>query len=113
MKETCHNRKREEPTVPIVPTKVVEPVVEVIAQLVKPTIVPLKYPCIIYFSSKHRAPNYPRKIEVQNMFRTKLTITATIVTKNLKHYNVPVNVVDDVTTCSQVLEQHALKECEL
>ncbi len=112
MKETCHNRKKEEPTVPIVPTKVVKPVAKVIAQLVKPTIVPLKYPCIIYFSSKHRAPNYPKKIEVQNMLRTKLTITATIVTKNPKHDNVPVNVVDDVIACNQVPKQHALRECE-
>ncbi len=104
MKKTCHNRKKEEPTIPIVPIKVVEPVVEVISQLVKPTIVPLKYPCIIYFSSKHHALDCPRKIEVQNMFWIKLTIIATIVTKNPKHDNVLVNVVDDVTTCSQVLK---------
>jgi hypothetical protein len=64
VKKTCHNRKREEPIVLIVPTKVVKPVAEVIAQLVKPTIVPLKYPCIIYFSSKHHALDCPRKIEV-------------------------------------------------
>jgi hypothetical protein len=38
VKETCHNKKREEPTIPIIPTKVAKLVVEVIAQLVKPTI---------------------------------------------------------------------------
>jgi len=38
-------RKREEPIVPIVPTKVVEPLVEVITQPVEPTRIPLKYPC--------------------------------------------------------------------
>lgn len=34
-KKTCHNGKREEVAFPIVPTKVVEPVTKVIAQLVK------------------------------------------------------------------------------
>jgi hypothetical protein len=58
VKKTCHNRKKKEPTIPIVPTKVVEPMVKVIAQLLKPTIVPLRYPYIIYFSCKHHAPDY-------------------------------------------------------
>ncbi len=38
---------------PVVPTKVVEPVTKVIAQLVKPARVPSKYPCIICSSFKH------------------------------------------------------------
>jgi hypothetical protein len=50
VKETCHNKKKEKPIVLIVPTKVAKLVVEVIAVLVKPTKVPLKYPCINYFS---------------------------------------------------------------
>jgi hypothetical protein len=113
VKKTCHNRKREKPTILIVPTKVAEPVAEVIAQLVKPTIVPLRYPCIIYFSFEHCALDCPRKIEVQNMFRTKPTITITIITKNPRHDNVLINVVVDVTTCSQVPKQHAFREREL
>jgi hypothetical protein len=77
----------------------------VIAQHVKSARVPLRYPCIIYSSSKHRVPNYPRKIEVQNIFQTKPNITTTLVTKSPKLDNVPVNVVVVVTTRSQTLEQ--------
>jgi hypothetical protein len=68
VKETYHNKKREEPIIPIIPTKVVEPMAELIAQLVKPTIVPLRYPCIMYFSFEHRALDCARKIEIHNMF---------------------------------------------
>ncbi len=46
-KETSHNKKKEEPTIPIIPTKVVELVVEVTSQPIKPTRMPLRYPCII------------------------------------------------------------------
>jgi hypothetical protein len=63
---------------------------------------PLRYPCIIYSSSKHHAPNCPRKTKVQNMFWTKPITTATIVTKNPKPDNVPVNVIVVITTHSQV-----------
>jgi hypothetical protein len=112
VKETYHNRKKEEPTILIVPTKVAKPVDEVIEQLIKPTIVPLRYPCIIYFSSEHHALDCPKKIKVQNMFQTKPTITTTIVTKNLKHDNVLMNVVANVMTRSQVPKQHAFRECE-
>ncbi len=73
--------------------------VEVSAQHVKPIRVPLRYPYIIYSNSKHCATNCPRKIKVQNMFWTKQTNIAIIVTKNLKLDHVPVNVVV-VTTCS-------------
>jgi hypothetical protein len=48
----------------VVPTKVVESIVEVITQPTKPTRLPLRYPCIICFNSKHRAPNCPRKMKV-------------------------------------------------
>ncbi len=85
---------------------------ELIAQLVKPTIVPLRYPCIMYFSFEHRALDCARKIEIHNMFQTKPTITTTIITKIPKHDNVRINVVDDVTTRSQVPKQHVLKEHE-
>ncbi len=67
MKETCHNQKKEKPTVRVVPNNVVKPVVEVTAQPVKPTIVPLRYLCIIYYSYKHCALDCPIKAKVQNM----------------------------------------------
>jgi len=111
VKETYHNKKREEPTVPIIPIKVVEPMAEIIA-LVKLTIVPLRYPCIMYFSFEHHALDCARKIKIHNMFQTKPTIASTIITKIPKHDNVRINVVADVTTCSQVPKQHVLKEHE-
>jgi hypothetical protein len=46
------------------------------------------------------------KIEVQNMFRTKtINYNATTTPKLAKPYNVLVNVVVVITTCSQQLEQ--------
>ncbi len=67
-KKTCHNRKIEEPAIPIFPIKVVEQVLQITSQLVKPTRIPLKYPCIIYSSSKHCAFDCRKKTKVQNMF---------------------------------------------
>jgi hypothetical protein len=64
--------------------------------------VPLKYPCIICYSSEHCALDYPRKGEVLNMFWTKLIINATIVSKNPKPDNVLVNVIVVAMTHSQV-----------
>ncbi len=49
-KETCHNKKKERSIDVIVFTKVINLVVEVTAQLVKPTKMPLRYPCIICYS---------------------------------------------------------------
>jgi hypothetical protein len=66
--ETCHIKKREEPLIPAVPTKIIEPVVKVTTQLFEPTTIPLRYPCIICFSFKHCGLDCPKKIEVQNMF---------------------------------------------
>jgi uncharacterized protein involved in tolerance to divalent cations len=46
------------------------------------------------------------KIEVQNMFKTKtINYNATTTPKSPKPYNVPINVVVDITTCSQQLQQ--------
>jgi hypothetical protein len=42
--------KKEKPAIHVVPIKVVEPVAKVTTQHVKLTRMPLKYPCIIYFS---------------------------------------------------------------
>jgi hypothetical protein len=64
VKESCHNRKKEKPTIHVIPIKAIEPVVEVIAQPFKPTKMSLRYPCIIYSSFEHYALNCSRKIEV-------------------------------------------------
>jgi hypothetical protein len=52
--------KKKKPTIHVVPIKVVEPIVKITTQPVKPTIVPLRYPCIIYSSSEHCAFDCPR-----------------------------------------------------
>jgi hypothetical protein len=88
-------------------------VVEVIAQPIKPTKVPLKYSCIICSSFEPHAPNCLRKTNDQNMFQTKPTTTTTIVSKPFKFDNVPINVVVVIMTCNQVPEQQVFRECEL
>ncbi len=103
-KKPCHNKKREEPTIPIIPIKVVELVAKVSAQLVKPVRVSLRYPCIICSNFEHHALDCPRKVEVQNTFQTKPITIAIVVAKSLKPDNVLINVVVVFTTCSQVLE---------
>jgi hypothetical protein len=102
VKETCHNKKKEEPIVFAVPTKVVKLVVEMITQPVKPTRVPLKYRCIIYFNFKNHASDCSRKVKIQNMLWTKPTTTPNVVAKNLKLDNVPIHVVVDVMTSNQI-----------
>jgi hypothetical protein len=76
----------------------------VITRLVKPTRVPLRYPYIIYSSFEHRAPDCSKKTKVQNMFQTKPIIIATIVTKNPKPDNVPINVIVTIMIQNQVPE---------
>jgi hypothetical protein len=83
-KETYQNRKRKKHVIPAVLKKVIKPIDEFIAQPIKPTRIPLRYMCIIYFSSKHHAPNCLRKIEVQTMFWIKPTTTTIIVAIFLK-----------------------------
>jgi hypothetical protein len=97
--------KKEKPSIIVVPTKVAELVARVIARLVKPTRVPLKYPYIIYSSFEHHAPDCPKKTKVHYMFQTKSIIIATTVTKKPKPDNVPVNVIVTIMTCNQVLER--------
>jgi hypothetical protein len=92
--------KRKKHVVLIVPINFDELVAEVITQPIKPTRIPLRYPCIIYPSSKHCALNCFKKTKVQNMFQTKPTIVTTLVTKPSKVDNVPINVVVFVTTCN-------------
>jgi hypothetical protein len=93
--------KKEEHVVPIVHTKVVEPITEVTTQLIKPAKIPLWCPCVICYSFEHHTPNCPRKTKVHNMFQTKPTTIATIITKPSKPNNVPINVIV-VMTHSQV-----------
>jgi hypothetical protein len=99
-----HNKKKEEPTIPIVPIKVIELVAKVFTQPAKLARMPLRYPCIICFNFEHHALNCPRKVEVHNMFRTKPITIAIVVAKTPKPDNVLVNVVVVFTTCSQVLK---------
>jgi hypothetical protein len=46
--------------VPIIPTKVVESILEVTTQPIKPARIQLRYPCIICYSFKHCALDCPR-----------------------------------------------------
>jgi hypothetical protein len=64
--ETCHNKKREVPVVPIV--KFTKHVVGTKTQLVKLGKVLVYYPYIICYNIEHRFEECPRKIEVHNMF---------------------------------------------
>jgi hypothetical protein len=110
VKEICHNRKKEKLVIHVLyPLKVVKLVVKVIAQHVKLTRVPLRYPCIICFSFEHCAFDYPRKIEVQNMFQTKQTTIVTIITKNHKIDYVVVNVINVVMTLVKYQSNRLLK----
>jgi uncharacterized Fe-S cluster protein YjdI len=70
-------------------------------KLVKLVKVPLIYPSIICFSSKHCVHGCPRKAKVQNMLWTKPNTTTIVSTKNPKLDNVPINVVVVITTCNQ------------
>jgi hypothetical protein len=67
-KEIYCKRKREELVVLIVPTKIIELVIEVISQPIKLARIPLRYLCIICFSSQYYAFDCPKNIEVYNMF---------------------------------------------
>jgi hypothetical protein len=108
--ETCHNKKKELHVILVVPTKTIESIIEVTTQLTKPMKVPLQYPCIISYNMEHRSKNCPCKKEVQNMFCTKTANTTQVTTKLVKIDNVPINIVANVTTYSQVLGKHVLKE---
>ncbi len=101
-KEIHHNIEREEVIVHVVPTKVVEHVIELITHM----LYQLQYPCNIHAitcsSYEQHAPYCPRKMEVYNMFHTKTNITITVVPKASKHDNVQVNVIVVITTHSQM-----------
>ncbi len=59
------------------------------------------YPCIIYYSAEHRLAGCPKKIEVHNMFRTKLVSSIVITTPKLpKTDNVPIDIVATTTSRS-------------
>jgi hypothetical protein len=69
--ETCHNRKRKVKVVPTATIKSTKLVVGTKTQLVKSGRIHVYCSCIIYFSVEYRFGECPRKIKVQNMFRTK------------------------------------------
>jgi hypothetical protein len=78
-KKTYHNKKKEEHVIHFVSIKIIEPVAKIIAKPVKLVKVPLRYPCMICSSSKHHTLAHPQKMKIQNMFRTKPTITSIVV----------------------------------
>jgi hypothetical protein len=70
--ETCHNRKRKVQVVPTVIIKSTKLVIGTKTQLVKLEKIPIHYPCIICSNVEHRSGECPQKIEIQNMFKSKL-----------------------------------------
>ncbi len=72
---------KEVVVVSIAIVKSIKPITWSNAQPIKPIKIPLHYPCIIYFSADYRFGNYPRKTEIQNMFRTKLFSFSTMACK--------------------------------
>jgi hypothetical protein len=51
--------------------KTTKHVTKIKTQPAKPIRIPIHHPCIMCFSVKHRSRECPKKIEVQNMFKTK------------------------------------------
>jgi hypothetical protein len=52
-KKTCHNEKREEATILVIPTNFDEPIAKDITRPITLTRVPLRYPCSICYSFEH------------------------------------------------------------
>jgi hypothetical protein len=87
--------------VPIAIVKSIKSIVRTKTQPIKSGKMPIRYPYIICFSLEYRCGECLKKIEVQNMFKTKNVNSNVITTlKPLKIDNVPINVVIVVTTCS-------------
>jgi len=100
--ETCHNKKKEVPSVPTVTFKSTKLITKIKTQLVKLGRIPICYPYIICFTKKHKYGECSRKIEVQNMFKTKLvSFNAMTSLKPPKINNVAVNVVTTITSHNQ------------
>ncbi len=78
--------------------KSIEPVTWTKTQPIKSWKIPIHYPYIICSSVEHRCGEFPKKIEVQNMFRTKhVSSIVTTTPKPLKLDNVLINVLVVVT----------------
>jgi hypothetical protein len=87
--------------VPIVIVKSIEPIVRTKTQPIKSGKMPICYPYIICFSVEYRCGKCLKKIEVQNMFKTKHVNSNVITTPKPPNIdNVPINVVVVVTTRS-------------
>jgi hypothetical protein len=92
--ETCHNIKKEVLVVPTTIIKSLKPIAITKTQPIKLGKILICYPYIICFNVEHIFGECPQKIEVQNMFKTKLVNSNAITTSKLpKIDNVPVNVV--------------------
>jgi hypothetical protein len=87
--------------VPTATIKATKPIVGTKTQPIKLGKIPICYPCIIYYSVEYKSRKCPKKIEVQNMFRTKhVSFNVTTTPKQPKTNDVPINVVAIVTTHS-------------
>ncbi len=52
--ETCHNKKKKVPIIPLTIVKSIKHVAKTKTQLIKPTKIPIRYPYIIYYITKHK-----------------------------------------------------------
>jgi hypothetical protein len=82
--ETCHNWKKEVLLISTIVVKFIKLVTWSNAQPIKPIRIHLHYPCIICFSVNYWFGNCLRKIEIQNMFTTKLFNFCTVACKPSK-----------------------------
>ncbi len=102
--ETCHNYYNRKKKVPLVPTTTIEstePGIRTKTQPIKSGKIPIRYPFRIYYIVERKSRKCPKRIEVQNMFRTKLvSFNVTTTPKQPKTNNVPINVVAIVTSHS-------------
>jgi hypothetical protein len=97
--------KRKVQIIPTTIVKSIEPIAKTKTQPIKLSIILIHYPCIIYFSAEHIFGKCFRKIEVQNMFKTKrVSSNVTTTPKSLTMNNVPTNVAIFVAICNQQLE---------
>jgi hypothetical protein len=103
--ETCHKKKKVL-VVPPTTVKFTKLIIGTKTQPIKLGKIFACYPCIICFNIEYRFGKWPKKIEVQNMFRIKLVSSnATTTPKSFKTDNVQVNVVTVVTIHSQQSKQ--------
>jgi hypothetical protein len=99
--ETCYNKKREVSIMPTITIKSIEPVIRTKTQPIKSGKILICYPYIICYNAEHRFRKCPRKIEIQNMLKTKpISFNVMTALQQPKTNNVLVNVIVAITTHS-------------